>query len=132
MAIYVTCSFNFLVAIVGPGGKAVQHGTILRPGDTIQFGGRPNISRLAPFSVSMLECDIVSPNVVGGRRGHLLQVVPVLHDKMPSASRLYEPAEILFQPVEAFLFNQICLKFTHPDGRQRHFYVLHAPRPAEV
>ncbi len=132
MAIYVTCSFNFLVAIAGPGGKTVQHGTILRPGETIQFGGRPNISRLAPFSVSMLECDIVSPNVVGGRRGQLLQVVPVLHDKMPSASRLYEPAEILFQPVEAFPFNQIRLKFTHPNGSQRHFYVLHAPRPAEV
>ncbi len=80
----------------------------------------------------MLECDIVSPNVVEGRRAQLLQVVPVLHDKMPSASRLYQPAEILFQPMEAFPFNQIRLKFTHPDGSQRHFYVLHEPKPAEV
>ncbi len=124
LVMLVSCSFNFAVAIGGPGSRQLLPRTPLRYGTGIRFGGRPNITRLAPFSVAMLECDIVTPNIVGGRRANLLQVIPVLHRRKSGATRLYEPAELLFQPVDEIPFSQIRMRFTHPDGTQRHFHTF--------
>lgn len=117
----VSFSEGFLLVVAGTQGNTIEDGTIVRPGEELAFGGSPDIHRVAPYSVAMLECDIVAHNIVAGRQAQLLQVVPVYHKRESGEERLYEPAELIFQPVEERPISQIRLRFAHPDGTRRKF-----------
>lgn len=117
--IVITCSDNFLKVIAGPQGNKIDDLAVLIPGARLEFGGEPDVHRLRPSQVGMLQCDILTPNILSGQRAKLLQVVPIYHET--AAEKLYEPRELIFQPVEAMPFSQILFSFTHPNGEPKHF-----------
>jgi hypothetical protein len=117
--IVVTPSPNFTRAcgqISQPRGP-----TIIEPGTGFRFSGAPSIYLAKPNPVAMLHCNIITPNIVGEKKGHLLQCVPVLHNITSSGERLYEPPQLIFQAVREMPFDSIHFAFREADGRVKNF-----------
>ena len=122
---HIQASPAFLEVMCGEReARFVNPSTYLLPGDTLTLPGMPDISRLAPISVAMLECNMVTPNVIGGQRANMLMCVPILYERDGDQNRLYEPQELIFQPVEEIPFASLHLKFTRPDREPCRFIVL--------
>lgn len=95
--------------------------TLLPPGKSIVFQGKPNHHLGLPNPVAMLQCNIIKPNIMCGRQAQLLQCVPVVGRRERGTSRMYEPRQLTFHPVMERPFDKIQLEFTNPDGTPRKF-----------
>ena len=94
----------------------------LGPGDVYVFDGRPNVAGSRPSPLAILTCDLIRPNVVGGRQERALQLVPVLgEDRGPAASNVYEPENLSFHEVVSKPISSIGFTITEPDGRMKTF-----------
>ncbi len=67
----------------------------------------------------MLACNLIHPNIVGGREIRMLQAVPVLTNRELNANRSYEPEEMVFHPVLHHPFSNINLSFVNTQGQER-------------
>ena len=106
--------------------------TQVQPGTGFRFSGRPSVYLAKPNPVAMLHCNIVTPNIVGETTGHLLQCVPVLHNITSSGERLYEPQQLIFQPVREMPFDSIKFAFREADGRVKNFTSRFVQHPVLV
>ena len=99
-----------------------QNLTELQPGESFNFDGSPSIHLAKPNPFAMLHCSIVKPNIVGRKQARLLQSVPVMHDKPATSKRIYEPQQLVFQPVQDMPFDSIDFSFHEVDGRLKNMH----------
>jgi hypothetical protein len=115
----ITPSENFTRAM----GQTVEPraATKLKPGKVLIFQGIPNVHLGLPHPITMLQCDLIKPNIMCGQQAQLLQVVPVLERRENDDSRVYEPQQLTYHPVPHRPFNTLRFEFTDPDGSSREF-----------
>ena len=117
MRIYPSSSFTKAMGQVSrPRGA-----TSLEEGRSFYFRGRPNLHLGLPHPLAMLQCSIISPNIMCGRRAELLQCVPVYAKKEFSTGRVYEPEVLTYHPVPDRPFGTINFEFVNPDATARSF-----------
>jgi hypothetical protein len=78
-----------------------------------------------PTAMAMLHCDLIEPNVMGGKQTKLLQCVHVrLGEALQSAYRMYEPEQLAFHPVVDRPINNISFRFTDTEYLLRDFGMI--------
>ena len=115
-SIVMSFSDNFLKAMGSR--RDIGRDYVFQPGNALNFGGTPSVHRLTPAAVSLLECDIVASNAVGGRLRPLLQCVE-LKNRRSNHVRLFEPRELIYQTVEERPFSLIRFRLTATGGEER-------------
>jgi hypothetical protein len=93
----------------------------LSAGQVEFFDGIPNIRLAKPHPVAMLNCDILTSNVLSGNRSYLMHCIPVLDGHTHGQKRLYEPPELAFLPVREIPITNIKFEFCNPDLTARDF-----------
>lgn len=94
--------------------------TELLPGRMFSFRGTAGIQQALPNPIAMLDCDLVKTNILAGDKSTILQAVPLKIGINEQSPRLYEPENLIYQPVQARPFNTIRFKFLEPDGRPKY------------
>ncbi len=90
-------------------------------GDRFFFKREPNIFSVRPETISMVHCNIIEPNVVGGCKAQMLQCVPVKLGRGHSQNRSYEPEQLIYHNVTNVPLTSIGFRFTDGLNRERHF-----------
>ena len=96
----------------------------LKPNESFFFNTRPDIHKVIPPPVALLQCDVVKPCLVGGAMKPIIATVPVLFKSnrggpLLEQKQLYEPAHLHYTDVKETPFDTIAFQFLAP-GAQIH------------
>lgn len=118
----VTFNEAFIRVVGEPVGYIGRRSFDLKFGDTILFESRkPNVRDVIVDPVAALACNIVQQSVVGNGKMRLLHLVPLKFEQRVEDNRLYEPAELVYQPVEPVPFASIAFEFFDFRRGRRNF-----------
>lgn len=93
--------------------------TRINVGHMFTFRGKVGIRQALPNPIAMLTCDLVKTNVLAGSKALVLQAVPLKIGMETHSPRLYEPPNLIYQPVQSKPFNLVRFSFLEPDGREK-------------
>ncbi len=100
---------------------APERGVDLDLDETYTFDAAPNLYRVRTEPVGMLHCNLIKPNILGGRRAQVLQCIPLKIGQRFNDQRSYDPEQLVFHDVVDSPVVNVGFHFTDSTGRDRHF-----------
>lgn len=108
---------------------------MLKPGESFFFNTKPDVKKAHATPVSLLECDVVKPCLVGDQVKQVIGLVPVkfFNPKLEETEQdvLYEPSHLHYTDVKEIPFDSISFKFNNLN-KQVYDRVFKSPQDEDA